>query len=299
MAASNWILISLLSALLMALVALVDRYVLVNLVKSALAPLSVLGVIGLIPSLAILAVKGRPGLDGAGVLLGLGAGLAFLAMGYFYFRAAQVEEISRVIPLYYLSPALVAALAPFLVNESLTAGKYAGIALLIAGAALISLRWPPGLRHGGAAVRLMVLAAAGLAAYSLATKRLLSFGDYWSVFALARLGMFFGVVPIVLRHRRILRAEVSGRRGRNVVLFMAANEALAMAASFVFTVAASLGPISIVNALSSTQPFFVLALGLVLARFRPGLLKEERGLAATGLKVAAIAIMFAGLVLIL
>ncbi len=298
MAASNWILLSLLTALLMALVAVIDRYVLVNLVKSALAPLAMLGVIGLVPSLAILALKGRSGLGGTGILLGLAAGLAFLAMGYFYFRAAQVEEISRVIPLYYLSPAMVAVLAPFLVGESLAAGKYFGVALLIAGAALISLRWPLGLRPGGAA-RLMVLAAAALAAYSLATKHLLSSADYWTVFALSRLGMFLGIVPIALKHRRVLRAEVSGRRGRDTALFMAGNEALAMAASFIFTLAASLGPISIVNALSSTQPFFVLALSLVLTRFRPGLLKEERGLAATGLKVAAILIMFAGLILIL
>jgi drug/metabolite transporter (DMT)-like permease len=298
MAGQIWIPLSLLSAFLMAVVALIDRYVLLHLVKSALAPLTVLGLIGLVPSLAILAWKGRTGLDGPGLLLALGAGLAFLAMGYFYFRAAQIEEISRVIPLYYLSPALVAGLAPFLLGERLASGKYLGIGLLILGAALISMRWPPGLRRG-AAVRLMLLAAAALAAYSLATKRLLSSSDYWTVFALARLGMFLGIIPIALKHRGVIRAEVSGRPGRRVILFMTGNEVLAMAASLVFTLAASLGPITVVNALTSTQPFFVLGLSLALAVLKPGLLREERGPAAAAVKTVAILIMFAGLVLLL
>ncbi len=298
MAVPSWILLSLLSALLMAVVNLIDKYVLVHLVKSALVPLTVLGAIGLVPSLAILALKGGTGLEGPELLLALGAGLAFLAMGYFYFRAAQVEEISRVVTLYYLSPALVAVIAPFLLGESLTARKYLGIALLIAGAALVSLRWPPAFRRGPA-VRLMLAAAAALAAYSLATKVVLSSGDFWTVFALARLGMFLGTIPIALRHRAVLRAEVAGRRGRKVVLFMAGNEVLAMAGAVVFTLAASRGPIAVVNALATTQPFFVLILSLPLTVLRPGLLREERGLAAAALKTAAMIVMFAGLILVL
>ncbi len=296
MADSSWVYLSLLSGFLMAVVNLLDRYVLTRLVKRALAPIVVLGVIGLVPGLLVLAVKGRVGLAGAELLLAVGAGLIFLAMAYFYFRAAQVEEISRVVPLFYLSPAMVAILARVLLNENLSGRKYAGIALLVAGAVLISSRWPPGLRRGPA-FGFMILAAGALAAYTLATKAVLKSADYWTVFALARLGMFMGITPVVFRNRKELKAELTGRRGGKVVVLMAGNEALAMAGSFVFTLAASRGPISLVNALASTQPFFVLGLTLSLARFWPGLLGEETSRGAVILKIAAILVMFAGVFL--
>lgn len=296
MAGSSWILLALLSGFLMAAVNVLDRYVLTRLVKTALAPLVVLGFIGLGPALLILAAKGRLGLNGARLLLAVGAGLIFLAMAYFYFRAAQVEEISRVVPLFYLSPALVAILARVLLDESLPGRKYVGLALLVVGTMLISSRWPPGLRRGPA-FGFMLLAAAALAAYTLATKAALKFADYWTVFAVARLGMFLGIIPTFCRHRRKLQAEIAGRRGRKMVGLMAGNEALAMAGSFFFTLAASRGPISLVNALSSTQPFFVLSITLVLAHLRPGLLGEETNRWAIIIKIGAILVMFAGLFL--
>jgi dipeptide/tripeptide permease len=54
----------------------------------------------------------------------------------------------------------------------------------------------------------------------------------------------------------------------------------------------------LVTALSSLQPFFVLVFALLFSRFLPGVLKEETGAPTVLLKLASIALMFAGAVLI-
>jgi transporter family protein len=292
-----WIAFSLFSGFLMAVVNMIDRYVLTRLVGRAVVPLFVLGVMGFLPGWAILMVKGGLGLAGLHLLLAVGSGLAFLTMGYFYFRAAQVEEISRVVPLFYLSPALVAILAHIFLGEQLAVRKYFGIILILAGAVLLASRWPVKLRLGPA-FGLMILAASAMAVYTVATKYLLNYADYWTVFALSRLGMFFGTIPIYLGHRRAIRAELAGRRGLKVAAFMAGNEGLALAGSFFFTWAAARGPISVVTALSSTQPFFVFILSLALVILIPRYFKEDVGLPTLGLKMAAIAVMFSGLIFI-
>jgi drug/metabolite transporter (DMT)-like permease len=281
----------------MAVVNLIDRYVLTRLVRQAVVPLFVLGLVGLVPGLLILLVKGGPGLSWPHLLLGAAAGIAFLVMGYFYFRAAQIEEITRVVPLFYLAPVLVAGLAFLLFGERFPSKTYLGLLVLIAGAVLISSRWPFQLGFSPA-FRLMSLASLSLAIYTLLTKYLLAYADYWTVFAVSRVGMALGLVPFAFRHRPELKAVLAGRRGVKLAGFMAANEALALAGSLFFTMAAAVGPISLVNALSSTQPFFVFVLSLVLALFWPRLLQEDIGWGVTMFKFLAIVLMFCSLVLI-
>jgi drug/metabolite transporter (DMT)-like permease len=56
--------------------------------------------------------------------------------------------------------------------------------------------------------------------------------------------------------------------------------------------------VTLVAALSSVQPFFVLLIAVVLSVFYPKILKEEIGKSAVLLKAVAILVMFAGAVLI-
>lgn len=282
----------------MALVSLIDRYILTRLVKQAVVPLFVLGLVGLVPGVLILLVKGTPGLSWPQVAVGLASGVAFLVMGYFYFRAAQIEEITRVVPLFYLSPALVAVLAFFLFGERFPSKTYAGILALIAGAVLISLRRP--LKLGvSKAFGLMAMASLSLAIYTLLTKSLLVHTDYWTSFALSRIGMAIGLVPFAFHYRPVIKAALTEPKAGRVVGLVAANEALALAGSLFFTMAAAAGPISLVNALSSTQPLFVFVLSLVLTLIWPKLLQEDVGWGVTMFKFLAIVLMFCGLTLII
>jgi len=291
-----WAVLSVLYAFCMAMVNMMDKFVLSRWRLKPIVLLLILGLTGLVPAPIILVGRGFSPLSWKIVLITGAAGLFYVLMSALYFLAAKSEEISRVVPLFYLSPLFVSVLAWAFLGERLGAGEYAGILFLMAGAILINSR-PGVLFRPGKAFRLMILAAFVLALYMTAVKQALKGSDFWTAFALVRLWTFILLIPWLIRRRSDLKAAVRDH-GPKVIGIMSANEIFALAATLCSVAAVSLGPVTLVTALSSLQPFFVLVFALLLSRFLPGVLKEETGRSTVLLKLASIALMFAGAVLI-
>lgn len=296
MPASNWIVYALLSGLFMAIVNLIDKYILTKWIKQPMVPILMMGVIGFVWSLIIYFVQGFSFLSQTNILLTFLAGISFLFMAYFYFRAAMIEEISRVVPLNYIAPFFVSIQALVFLDESFSAKKYIGILFLILGAFLISLKKPFKL-HVGKAFWLMILSSFALSIHLVITKYLLSFADFWTVFSLSRIGLFLALLPVFPKYYSDFVSTLKNH-GRKVVVAMTVNESFALLASLFITIAASSGFVTLVNALSSVQPFFVLFFAVVLSIFFPKVLKEEIGKSVILLKFVAMALMFTGAVLI-
>lgn len=292
----NWFLFALLSGLLMAVVNILDKFVLDKWARHPMVPVLLLGIFNLAPALGLLLVRGWPVLSLKQALLILAAGGALLLMILFYFSAAAREEISRVVPLMFFSPLFVAIMAWFLLGETFAPRQYAGVAALIAGAVLVSSRLPLNLRLGRA-FWLMLLAALSISVYFVLIKYLLRSFDYWSVFGWTRLSSTLLMLPLYFVYFSELRDTLRDY-GAKVVGVMALDESIALAANLFVTIAAAAGPITLVNALISTQPFFVLLFALVLSRFVPHLFREETRRATILQKLAALALIFAGVLLI-
>ncbi|NIQ04431.1 MAG: EamA family transporter, partial [Candidatus Korarchaeota archaeon] len=71
-------------------------------------------------------------------LLGIVAGFSLYPGIILYFKAMAVEEASRVISLWYISPIFVLLLAYVFLGEKLSLPSYLGIVFLILGAMFIS-----------------------------------------------------------------------------------------------------------------------------------------------------------------
>jgi len=296
MAAQSWILYSLLSALFLAVVNIVDKYVITNLVKKPLTLVIFVAAMGLIPALVIFAFHGFRGLPGPNYVLAFLAGAASLLMSLFYFQAARIEEISRLVPLFYVTPIFVSVFAWLFLGEVFPPQKYAGVLLLVAGAILVSAKKSSGFLPGKS-FRLLILAAIFYAAYLVLSKHLLKTADFWTVFAVIRTSMFVTMMPVffagISRHLGYFKQQNS-----KAIALVAFNELLALLGSLLAVVAASTGPITLVNALTSVQPFFVLVLALFLSAAWPHLLKEEVSSKIVALKFVAILLMAAGAALI-
>lgn len=296
MSGNAWIVFALLSGLLMAVVSLMDKLVVALWSRHPAVPVLLLGMISVLPTTVILFVNGIPVLTLSQWALVLAAGAALLGYAWFYFQAAAVEEISRVVPLLFLGPLFVAGLAVIFLGEIFSIRRYLGVAILIAGAVLISARIPLRIRVSRAFVY-MLLSAACVSIQLVITKHLLDFADTWGVFAVTRLAMTLVMLPLFLRYFGDLRDSVKDH-GWKVVWVMTGDQYLALAGSLLIVFAASSGPITLVNALSSVQPFFVLLFSLALSRRRPDLLQEETGRKVVLLKLAAVSLMFIGVLLI-
>jgi drug/metabolite transporter (DMT)-like permease len=292
----HWFVFALLSGLLMAVVNILDKLVLDRWSRHPMVPVLLLGVFNLAPALALLVIRGWPPMSLQQALLILAAGGALLLMTLFYFSAAAREEISRVVPLMFFSPLFVAVLAWAFLDEAFAPRQYFGVAALIAGAVLVSSRLPLNLRMGRA-FWLVLLAALSLAVYFVLMKYLLRSFDYWDVFGLTRLGSSVLMLPLFFVYAAELR-DTLREFGAKVVGLMALDQNIALAANLFVTIAAAAGPITLVNALISTQPFFVLLFALILSRFRPQLYSEETQRATVVQKLAALALMCTGVLLI-
>jgi len=99
-----------------------------------------LGFFGLIISVIITVYHGLSSLSYFNIFLAIVAGIVYILSNGFFLKALQVEEVSRIVPLAYLSSLIVLFYAVIFLGEVLTIYKYIGIFLLVLGAILISIK---------------------------------------------------------------------------------------------------------------------------------------------------------------
>ncbi len=291
-----WVLLSILASLMWTLSNIIDKYVLTKWVKSPFVNSIIMCIVGLLASLIVYLFQGFSPLSYFNILLAFIAGTLYIVANLLYFKAVRIEEISKVAPLFFLSSLFVVIMAAVFLGEVFTPIKYLGISLLIIGAVLISSK---NLKFSfGKALWIMVLSSLSLAFYSVIIKYLLGFADFWTVFSYAKIGAVFILIPVFYFGVSHLRSSTR-EHGKKVVGAIAVSEIITVIGILLVTAAASIGYITLVNAIGSLQPFFVLAFAVALSIFYPKILKEVIGKSAVALKLIAIAMMFVGVVLII
>lgn len=291
-----WAILSISAALLWSVVNIIDKYVLSKWIREPLVVIIIISFIGLIASGGVYFIYEFQPISYFNILLALLAGVFHFFCYILYFKALKIEEVSRVVPLFYLSPLFILFLAAIFLGEVFTPSKYLGILLLVIGAILISLKNLSKISFGRA-FYLMVLSAFTLAINSVLVKYLLGFTDYWTIFAYERIGAAIGSIPIIYLYLPRL-IDIIREHGKRVIAILSVAEFLNLLALLLITIATSIGFVTLVNALSSIQPFFVLVLAVILSTFYPFFLKEEIGKSVILLKLSAILLMFIGAVLI-
>lgn len=292
----SWLLLSLIAAALYSAVNISDKYILSGLNLKPVIPLLVLALTGLFVSLVTFIWHGFGSLSFFHVMLAFIGGIFFILMTLFYFEAVKHEEISKIVPLFYLSPLFILLLARLYLGELLTIPQYLGTFLLVAGAIFLSTQKLQKITFTKA-FWLMILAALCVALNQVITKYLLSFTDFWTIFAYMRVGAFFVLLPQLIAYFPDLIKLYKKKRAHPFML-MGMNEVINLGGVLTANAAASVGSITLVNALASIQPFLVLLLAIVASLFYPKILKEEIGKGTLATKFIAIAVMFVGVVLI-
>ncbi|MBI3334965.1 MAG: EamA family transporter [Candidatus Portnoybacteria bacterium] len=291
-----WVVFSILAALLWGMVNIVDKFIFTKWVSNPWIPVLISGVVGVLASAIVYEIKGFSTLSYTHLFLAFLAGTFHLLINVFYFKAVKIEEISRVVPLFYVAPLFVAILAAFFLGEIFTLLTYIGIFFLVGGAILISSKTSVSFKMGKA-FWFMILSSLAVSVNLVITKYLLSFADFWSVFSYIRIGAFLALIPVWYFNFQDLVSTVN-EYGKKVVGVIALDESLTLTGILFLTIAMATGYVTLVNALTSIQPFFVLLSALLLSLFYPWILKEEIGKPAILLKFFAILSMFIGALLI-
>ncbi len=215
--------------------------------------------------------------------------LAFMSWGY------KLEEASRVTAIVHVFPVFVALMAVGFLGESLAIGQWLAIATVVAGAMLVSLRGSA--RHGFTrltrAFPVLIGASLFFALAHLTGKYALAEVSVWLVYALRNFTM--AILLFFLARPKAFRQIVGAMRDRKTLAMVVAAEfVLAPIAALSVTVATSLGPVSLVAAISATRPFFVFILTTILSMPPVGLLNEPLERNTLALKLVSVALIVAG-----
>ena len=294
-----WIFLAICSAASLGLANIAHK----RLLDNYLAGVGVLGVGSILTRLAaaviVLAAVGWPAdaplqSVGIGLLSGvcLGSGLLFLFLGL------KLGEASRAVAVSQSNPILVALLALAILGERVGPWQWTAIALVVAGAILVSVeglgrglfRLTPGLTT-------LVASSAGLGLSFFLAKLVLGDLTPWEVFAMQELGM----VPVfaVFGQPSNWRRLYDGLRSKPALAtFLIGEGLLPQLAIILFVWSFAFGPVSLASAILATRPMFVFVAGSLLSWRRLGLLQESLGTTALAAKFVAIVMIVAGTTLL-
>jgi transporter family protein len=292
----SWILFAILASLLWSACNIIDKYVYTKLLKNPMISIIFMGIIGIFIGAGIYFMRGFSELSYFNILIAMVSSGIYLFAVLLYFKAVKIEDISTIVPLYYITPLFTLILATILLGEIFTPLKYLGIFLLVAGAMFISAKgsFRPSL---GKAFWLIMASSVLISVNSVITKYLLGFSDFWTIYAYMRIGIFLWLIPSYFINFKDISHAIKKHRAK-AVSWVSISEFLNLVAIFLSTIAASIGYVTLVGALTSIQPFFVLLITVLMSIYIPKILKEEIGKSAIALKLAGIIVMFIGALLV-
>ncbi len=295
--ALEWFYFALLSSVVIAAVNIVDKILISDYNISPLVYAVVIAATSLMP-LVILPFIDFKVLSLVALTFTMFVGFVRVYYTLPYFKALTIEEVSRVIPLLQLMPVFVLLLSTIFLQEVLRPQDYAGFIFLVLGGTLCAIRLKKGIRLS-MAFYLMIVSSFLLAVYSVGLKVLFSSEDFYSVFMWVQIAGFLTLFQFMLIKplRSTLVITYKNTRTRIGALIIG-EQAVAYVSVFAYNYAIAHGPISLVSAVVSTQPLFVLLFATVMSYRFPKILKEQLTKQDIILKGIGIAIIFLGVYLI-
>lgn len=291
-----WVYFTILATASWAISNLIDKYVLDKYVQNPMIGTIFMGFLGLIGAI-IISQFTEVFIPSTNILvLSLIGGMAYVVAVLYYFKAIVVEEVSRVIPLFSISPIFTLILATIFLGEIFTVQKYLGILIIVAGSFLISLRKDIKFTISKS-LRLMIISCLFFAINGILLKYILNSLTYWNAFVWTRVGAFLPI-PILFYINRESTIKTIRDRPKSG-LYLSISESFNLLGLFLITVAISYGFISLISALGGIQNFIVLVVASLLSIFKPQIIKEELKGSTILQKIVAIMMIVSGAVLII
>ena len=267
------------------------------------------------PSTEPLAIGFTMPLVGAALLLVFGipesataeASLLALVSGVFYGLGAHIlihslytQEVSRAIPVYQTYPIFTALIAFFFLSERLDAVEWLAVFAVVAGAVLISSG--PGVARGfmpGKTFMLLMLGSLIEGSSFVFGKSAVDELPVLFAHALRMLALGGVLLAFNLRRRPYADLRLFVRWRSPALAYMAVNQFIVANGSlFLLLWGLSLGPATLVTALSSLRTFFLVAFTIVLSLVWRGALGEVTTRGTVAVKLASTALIVGGAVVI-
>lgn len=266
--AMDWISLALLSAVVFGSVSVLDRRLLVRYfpVVSSLS-FSVgfvqLGVAAITLAVCV-PVLGVPELRSSIIATISGAIWAIGLMSYF--KGMQMEEVSRATPIAQGYPIFASILSVIFLEESMNLIQWLLVLLVVLGAGLLSFKPNQDQRMVSLlAFSILVFGSIMVGTAFVVGKVALGELDLWTMSGFRALGMGTAMVVLNYRKQTVHLSRVAFKSYAGLRMFLITEGFLAPIALLLLLASISIGPVSLVSAVASTRPLFVLIIASIFS----------------------------------
>ena len=233
------------------------------------------------------------------ILLSLSAAI-FLSIGIiFYYKAAQNEEISRVLILWQLTSIFVLAMSFMFLKEPLAKNNIIGFAFLFAAGLIVSYKNVNGSFKLSKSFSLMIASTLLISIYYVISARIYKATGFWSAFMWLRLSAFSSLLLLFLPSIRKQFANTWKNMRKGIRSLIILKMIIDFSAFILLGLAILNGPISLISALgSATAPIFIFLITLFTSIYLPKIVKEEIDKKSILTKLLAISLIIIGIVFV-
>ncbi|MDD4989326.1 MAG: DMT family transporter [Candidatus Pacebacteria bacterium] len=226
-----------------------------------------------------------------------------LALGYviFYFYALERDEASIVAPFFEMIPVFTFILGYFILGEVLQTKQIIATLFIIIGSVALSLDFSSTKMRVKKAVVLLMVASSLFLAVNTVIFKFIALNEgfttslFWGMLGQVILGIFLFVFVSSYRKQFI---QVTRENAPSVLGLNLLNGVIVLIGDVALNFATLLAPVTLVFAVSSFQPFFVLVFGIALTVFFPSFGKESIEKKALLQKIAGIGVIIIGSLLL-
>ncbi len=225
-------------------------------------------------------------------------GLTNIFYLYPYYKALQNDDTSVIVSLFSLEKLFVPILAFLIVGEKLSYIQYLGFFIIIFSGAVLTLNNHKKKFMFNKSLYYMSLVSIILAFEGVIYKYIFNNVDWVTGFTWAVVASFILTLPMLLVKISREKIFLQWSSFKNKFHLFTLEELFTFSGTGFSTFATSLAPVTIVKAIDSFQPFFVLLCAIIFARFYPTVFKERIDSKTIIKKTLLFIVMIIGVVLI-
>lgn len=270
-----WLIFALISPAIQAFVNFTDKYIISSRIKDYRAFFMYGSILAFIIGVPLWALAGFPILKATDAFLVILTGVFSIWGSVFYFKALQKEHTSTVVFLFQLIPILVLIMSAIFLKESLSLKELLGFFLILVPALLVSNE-EKFIKINNSF--LLVLTADILwALAAVIFKFVIETNDFFKILGYESIGWTIGGIIVFLLSRQVRKSffETTKSMTKSTLGVVYLNETIWLTSKFTLFLAISLGSVSLVSVVASSQVFFAITLGWLLTLLFPQIFKEN------------------------
>lgn len=231
------------------------------------------------------------------ILLGMFIGMIRIFTYLYYLKALEIEEASRVTPLFNVASLFVLILSSVFLNEQLTQYQLIAFFLMLSGAFLLSIKRVEGLFKVSKAVWFIFINTSTWAVSVILLKYVYRFVTLWDAIVLMAVGELIFVGFILLFNKKLRKDIIKQAKGYNkkVWLLILGSNVLGLTGGLLSSLAFQLGPASLVSVVGGFEGVLVFVVTIFLSKYFPRILKEDINRNVLITKGVAIMMMIVGI----